>query len=481
LPRPPDALDRLGERIGERINPIVVKEMRQGLRTRAFWIFFSLMLIACVIISLVAATGAGGWAMRGRIYFTAYDVCLGLVQFFVIPYSAYRSMAREQEEETWTLLTLTGIGPRRILRGKVACFTLQGILYASAAAPFLLFSYYLNGIDLPTILVVVVTGLAWQILLTSLCVSIATLATSRLARAALHFVTIGLLFQSTWFGLAILVGAVEEVRAVVSSSSSRIIALGVLFGMLTWAILLYEAAAARMSLSTESYARGPRLALVFQLLGAMALFVWGTLDLRDNDFAPVGAIVCSVHLFFVGAFVASDHDGMARALWLRRRKWSLLEPGALRGFRLVVLLFAALAVVFGGLAFKLGANLHIVSMALAAPAYGLLYVALPIVFVRLMKPRAQDIPRLIRVTALGLFIIGSGAPPLIAALARWDMEETWINVASPVMGLVRLHSDATWCAPHLLIVWCTALGFVLVAHEMLARRDGPPTLGARWP
>ena len=173
LPRAPDALDRLGERIGERANPIIVKEIRQGLRTRAFWVFFSLMLIACVIISLVAVATTDGWPMKGRVYFIAYDICLGLVQFFVIPYSAYRSMAREREEETWVLLTLTGIGPRRILRGKMSSFMLQGVLYTSAAAPFLLFSYYLNGIDLPTILVVMIVGVAWQLLLISIAVSVA--------------------------------------------------------------------------------------------------------------------------------------------------------------------------------------------------------------------------------------------------------------------------------------------------------------------
>src|SRR5262245_11512527 len=118
LSRAPDAFDRLGERIAERVNPIIVKEIRQGLRTRAFWIFFSLMLIACVIISLIAAATGEGWTNRGKTYFLVYDVCLGFVQFFVILYSAYRSMVRECEEETWVLLTLTGLGSRRILRGK---------------------------------------------------------------------------------------------------------------------------------------------------------------------------------------------------------------------------------------------------------------------------------------------------------------------------------------------------------------------------
>lgn len=140
------------QRWGDRLNPLVVKELRQGLRTRVFWVCFGLMLLACLAVALVAYvdTREGAYARRGQGYFFSFFVCLGVAHFFVIPYSAYRSLAREREDETWVLLVLTGLGPRRILRGKVASFLVQAALYASAAGPFLLFSYFLNGITLPT-------------------------------------------------------------------------------------------------------------------------------------------------------------------------------------------------------------------------------------------------------------------------------------------------------------------------------------------
>ncbi len=185
----------LSERLGDRINPLVVKEIRQGLRTRVFWVCFGLMLLACVLLSLMAYADVkdGGYRARGSTYFFTYFVCLGLVHFFVIPYSAYRSLAREREDETWVLLALTGLGPRRILRGKVTSFLAQAALYASAVGPFLLFSYYLNGIDLPTILVVLVLGAAWLVFLTVLGVCAATLADGRLGRAFVHFLLLGVL------------------------------------------------------------------------------------------------------------------------------------------------------------------------------------------------------------------------------------------------------------------------------------------------
>ena len=65
-----------------------------------FWIFFGLMLLSCLVISLLAFATTQDFDNDGRGYFFAYDVCLSLVQFFVIPYSAYRSMSRERDDET---------------------------------------------------------------------------------------------------------------------------------------------------------------------------------------------------------------------------------------------------------------------------------------------------------------------------------------------------------------------------------------------
>ena len=242
----PDAFDRFGERLADTVNPIVVKEVRQGLRTRVFWLFFSLMLVANLFISLIFFATADEFATRaGRAAFISYFVALGFVQFFVIPYASYRSMAREAEEETWVLLTLTGIGPRRILAGKLGSSVLQGTLYASAAAPFLLFSYFLNGIDLPTIIVGVAAAIGYQVFLVAVAVSLATLAESRLVRALLHFVLLGTLLWGLGFGIGGAVALGEFAQKISSSAEFWLGALSVLFGLVTTGLLLFEAAAAR--------------------------------------------------------------------------------------------------------------------------------------------------------------------------------------------------------------------------------------------
>ena len=478
----PDFLDRAGQRLADYVNPIVVKEIRQGLRTRVFWIFFGLMLFACLVISLIAfaATADNVVSADGRNYFFAYYACLGLVQFFVIPYSAYRSMSREREEETWVLLTLTGLGPHRILRGKMGSFMLQGLIYASAAAPFLLFSYYLNGIDLPTIVLTVAAGATYQLFLTSVAVSAATLAESRLVRGLLHFVVLAFLLWGLLTGLTSTFGALEALRNLWTDEAALVTALAIIFGMLTWGVLLYEAAAARMALSTESYASGPRLAFVVQLLGAMLFFVWGASASSEHGLFTVAAIVLCAHTLVVGLFVASDRDGMPRSLWLKGFRRSLLKPGALRGYRMVLLCLAAIGLVFGGLHLASGGSStgddKKLTLILAAPAYAALYLSLPIILSRMVRHPPVQTPLLVRILFLGLFVLGAGMPPLVAALVGIQPDSVLLNLLNPVVGMINLGAAHGDTQAQLLLLYGVTFGAVVVANLILKSRDNPPAV-----
>lgn len=471
-----DAIDRAGQRLADRVNPIVVKELRQGLRTRVFWIFFTLMLLACLVISLIAFAAADGVGKDGRYYFIAYYICLSLVQFFVIPYSAYRSMSREREEETWVLLTLTGLGPHRILRGKMGSFMLQGLIYASAAAPFLLFSYYLNGIDLPTIVIALIAGATYQLFLTSVAVSAATLAEARIVRALLHFLVLGFLAWGLIAGLTSIFGLVESVRNLWSDSAARVATCATMFGMLTWGVLLYESAAARMALATESYAKGPRIAFMVQIAGALAFFVWGAFASGEPSLYPVGAITMCAHVFFVGLFIASDRDGMARSLWLTGSKFSLLKPGALRGYRLVLLMLGAVTAVFVTLTLldKAVSDWRNFNLVLGAPAFAALYLSLPIIASRLLRHPPSQTAILVRILFIGIFVFGAGLPPLVAAIIGIEPDHVLFNLFNPIVGMVNLGGTKSDTNNHLVLLYAVTFGAVVLADGILKGRDNPP-------
>ncbi len=479
---PPGLLARLGDRL----NPLVVKEVRQGLRSRVFWASFGLMLLACLIISMVAYANVrdAGLTTHGQSFFFAFFFCLGVVHFFIIPYSAYRSLAREREDETWVLLILTGLGPRRILRGKVASFLVQAGLYASAVGPFLLFSYYLNGIDLPTILFILALGASWLVFLTLVAVCAATLADGRMGRALVHLVLLGVLGLALLYGLisAFILGE-QGHRFVTREEGFLVFACGFLWAMLTYGWLLFETAAARLSLSTENYSRGPRLTFAVQTLlsGALLIALWLYKEPATAAVAGVSILGC-FHLTLTGLFVATDVDGQARALRADTRPWSLLRPGAVRGFRLVLLLLLFWTGLCSGLlaledtSSSSYSTRHTLQI-FAAPAYALLYLALPLLVGRLPRSDRLASPAVVRVLFFALAGLAGSLPPLLAVLFDQPAEDALFNLLNPFIGLTNFgeydySAEMPRMSPELLAcVWLVAGLAAFAADRALVERE----------
>ena len=476
------------ERWGDRLNPLVVKEVRQGLRSRVFWVCFGLMLLACFMVSLSAFVSSrdNGMTPQGQGFFFSFFFCLGVVHYFIIPYSAYRSLAREREDETWVLLVLTGLGPRKILRGKVASYLVQAGLYASAVGPFLLFSYYLNGIDLPTILVVLGLGAAWLVFLTVVAVCAATLADGRMGRALVHFLLLGTLGMSFIYTLMAAFFFSEQGYRFATRDDDLLLFVGTsLWLMLSNAWLLFETAAARLSLTTENYARGPRLALVVQtaLTALFALGIYVKLGFTSPGAFVALSVGGGVHLAITGLFVATDQDGQARTLRAGTRPWSLLRPGALRGFRLAVLLQLA----WGAVCCALFAHLNAspgsphdtnLSAVMFAPAlYAIIYLSLPLLVGRLPRSERLASPAVIRVLFFVFVGLAGSVPPLLALLGDLAADDMLVNLLNPFIGLgklvtLQLSEDAG--GGELGMLACVAVVALLLAYatdRALAERE----------
>ena len=114
--------------LGDWLNPILVKETRQALKSLQFTITFVLVLVACWIVTI------GGVAFIGpRIFYSAdggtllawYYVILALPLMVVVPYSAFRSLTAEREDNTYDLLSITTLKPRQIISGKLGSSIVQ--------------------------------------------------------------------------------------------------------------------------------------------------------------------------------------------------------------------------------------------------------------------------------------------------------------------------------------------------------------------
>ncbi|MBI2479345.1 MAG: hypothetical protein HYV60_12155 [Planctomycetia bacterium] len=169
---------------GERLNPILVKEARQALKSRQFVITFTLLLLAGWVWSMlgVALLSPGVYyAPGGRFMLCGYFMILTIPVLVIVPFSAFRSLAAEREDGTFELLSITALSSRQIVTGKLGSAMLQMLVYYSALAPCIAFTYLLRGIDVVTIVFLLFWTLVASVLLSSVGLVVATVT-----RAALH-------------------------------------------------------------------------------------------------------------------------------------------------------------------------------------------------------------------------------------------------------------------------------------------------------
>lgn len=135
----------------DRLNPIVVRELRQSVRGRFTLIAFMLFLVVMLLTSalFVANNEASGPELAQIMFAILMVVCILLIPFMF----GVRS-ALEREREQMDLLFVSTLSPNRIVGGKLIAASVVSLLFFSAAAPFLTLTYFLRGVDVLTILVV---------------------------------------------------------------------------------------------------------------------------------------------------------------------------------------------------------------------------------------------------------------------------------------------------------------------------------------
>src|SRR6478672_3540347 len=142
------------ESAGEWLNPLLVKEVRQALKSRQFSFWFALVLIAAWTWSIadVIYIGPGiAYGANGPDLFYGYYLVLATPLLLIVPFAAFRSLTAEREDNTYELVAITALKPRQIVGGKLGSAVAQMLVYFSAIAPCLAFTYLLRGIDVLTI------------------------------------------------------------------------------------------------------------------------------------------------------------------------------------------------------------------------------------------------------------------------------------------------------------------------------------------
>lgn len=486
--------------MSDRINPILVRETRQALKSRQFTLWFVLLLVACWVTTIggVALVGpsiyyisAGGFLLR------AYYAVLLLPLVVIIPFGAYRSLASEQEDNTRDLLEVSTLSHWQIINGKLGSAAMQMAMYLAALAPCIAFTYLLRGVDLVTIFLL----LAYAVMA---CMGASAfgllLAASHKQKRGQNFLSVlfagGLFFTySSMFGVGMGVMALDP-----SDRASDWFFwgnIGALSAYLTTFAIVYVAAAGLSTFASANRSTPLRVALVVQ----QAVFIaWAAGGLaqgeppRDELFIVL--TFAALYWFAAGAILTGEPAELSQRV--RRSlpdslagrallSWFCPGPGsgyvfAIANLGLVVLLYVG-AVMYR----SSGGGIPVVTAVQAGVLVWLYVVA----FLGLGRLVIIGLRRFATLTLLGGFLVqfllvlgGSALPLLVRALgARARMFDSAIVIAPSPFQVVATLVDGDLTAEReiavLLIVSCAALSMLLInlslaGREARARRLAKP-------
>jgi len=417
------------ERLGDRLNPILVKEVRQALRGRyfrnAFW--FTLVaatLIGCAILmNALSADRVGG---LGVAFFAAIFAVLAVAVHAFVPFWAFISTGGEWDENTYDLLVISNLRPRQLVLGKMLAAFVQAMLFYSAFGPFLVSTFLMPGVDLLSIVVVLAGSTLLSPALALFAIALSSLSRSRPMRIVLMAALAVTLVYATAASIFLGIGVIRspEVLRLPEALATTIVLLAsfVLVGLLALAV-----ATARFAHEEENRSSGLRAIVLVIALSALACS-WSARRMG----APVevylfltiaGLVLSSVPLIFF----ATEAEALGRRVRKHVPRDPVLAllatpflPGGGRG---MVLFLGYAALTLGGMLplargapsigpSLIGGDTDVLQGAGVVFAYAATYLGLPAVLATKLVGSARG-RALVRITIPTLLVVGMFLPALV--------------------------------------------------------------------
>ncbi|MCW1921518.1 hypothetical protein OKA05_03070 [Luteolibacter arcticus] len=143
---PPPVAGQLDE-FSDKLSPMLVKELRQGLRAKTFVILFLALqgLLAVVLLSAIGASSDGDSGLTvSRVIFFFFSLAALVAQ----PLRGVGALHNEIKGNTIDLMVLTRLGAWRIVLGKWVAIVSQTALLLTAIVPYLILRYFFGRMDL---------------------------------------------------------------------------------------------------------------------------------------------------------------------------------------------------------------------------------------------------------------------------------------------------------------------------------------------
>ncbi|MFH1268488.1 MAG: hypothetical protein ABIK89_22425, partial [Planctomycetota bacterium] len=307
--------ERLLVRAGERLNPILVKEARQSLKSRQFVITFALLLICGWLWSFFGLAIMGpeaSYTGKGPEMFMGYAVILAFPLLVIVPFWAFRSLASEQEDRTYELLSITALAPRQIISGKLGSACMQMIVYLSALSPCLAFTYMLRGIAFPTILFLIFYIVLGSLGLSVIGLLLGTVTSEKHWQVVLSVVLIiGLLWA---FGLAVSLcsSILWGLDLPVVTAEFWQLNAAWLTGYGTYFALFFCAAVAQITFASDNRSTRLRVVMAVQHACFVGWMAWAILAVApESEMLLVFLSFIGLHWYAMGALMTGEAPGLS--------------------------------------------------------------------------------------------------------------------------------------------------------------------------
>lgn len=362
---------------GDWLSPMLVKELRQGVRTRVFVLMFILLqvlLLVNISLSLLVASVQEDTS-TGSVFFW---LTVSLPVLIVLPLNALGTLGSEIKTNTLELTFLTRLTASRIILGKWFAIFVQALLLVCAVLPYLVLRYFIGGINLSSELTKLGVLLALSAVLIAGAAGISGFP-PRIVRAiasafCLFSFFFGFSFLAYFFGGSSVLG--------IDLNATEIVGL-LACGLIVLAIML-EIGAGRIAPPAENHSATLRLlaygalavAAVAHLLDRATLFVtWPAFIIA------VG--VCAISVCEKPRHILSIFRPFAVRGFAGRAAGRLLYPGWPFGALFTVTIFAGFGLLMHSQKVFAGVD-HLVEFVAALGS-----LLFPVALIRLVLPRGK--------------------------------------------------------------------------------------------
>jgi hypothetical protein len=348
------------DKIDDALNPIVVKELRQAVQSRVVvtvLVLFLLLQLVVMGIYLVSNSINGrldqaDYQAGREVFGILHGFLLGTCMLFLPGYTGIR-LGAERSDTNVDLLFITTLKPRAIVTGKFSAALVLGVMMFSACTPFMAFTYFLRGIDLPSIFVVITLDFLAVMSAVMVAIFLAVIPALRPVKALLFLFA---LWPMGYIFAGALMGGIELLeRGITGWLDNRLFllsAVGLLFGVLGVLGLLYTWSVALVHPPSANRAWPMRLLVsVLWLLGGLLMGAVA-IDQNEDRFLGIWIILAGALMSLCLAIAINEREQWAtrvarqiprRPLW--RVPAFLFYSGAAGGILHACLFFGLTALV----------------------------------------------------------------------------------------------------------------------------------------